>query len=592
MDMKKIFMGIVVTMVLVATGTNCSAQDDGRALLKQVVKENLEAVDAIAMYPTETRKIIFEATEYPEVIAKLNAMQKNSQDAFEKLISSFNRDEQEKIWNLTRYDGLISDLAANPNLSDDEINKILVNYPEEIHKTALEERVNNYQLLVQIDEMNKNYNSDFELLMSGYPPEAIDAFREMIKMPEVLDLLFDHMRYTVVVGDYYKRNPERVLHKTDSLNLVLTQKKAQEAGDWKQSMNDNPQIEHEYSEAAQEYAQDNGYQPEDYNAPLTQDVTNYNTYPYNWWFGYPSWYPYDYWNPYPYWYDWGFYFGPGGRIVFFGLPSAYFMDWFFYYPDHFFKYAELSSHYYDYYDRHRESRTYNNISRSVNDWRTRNKDIVTADWDKDKSNRIQRFKEYGKMETERKTYNLKNPKKQIDQAEYVQKQKRKYPLLSADVVKSRSIQTNSEPKSVREITPEPVKKPAVIVPDQYKANMIKQEQNNQQNKGNVQNNNINRQLPVVVPKPQPNNDVSRQKTDNVTVQPKNPIPIKQPENLNQIRDARQYHQNTWNQIQPQSQPVRQPQQKINNPPPRQQENRQVQQPSRQNNPTPSNGKRK
>jgi len=592
MDMKKIFMGIVVTMVLVATGTNCSAQDDGRALLKQVVKENLEAVDAIAMYPTETRKIIFEATEYPEVIAKLNAMQKNSQDAFEKLISSFNRDEQEKIWNLTRYDGLISDLAANPNLSDDEINKILVNYPEEIHKTALEERVNNYQLLVQIDEMNKNYNSDFELLMSGYPPEAIDAFREMIKMPEVLDLLFDHMQYTVVVGDYYKRNPERVLHKTDSLNLVLTQKKAQEASDWKQSMNDNPQIEQEYSEAAQEYAQDNGYQPEDYNAPLTQDVTNYNTYPYNWWFGYPSWYPYDYWNPYPYWYDWGFYFGPGGRIVFFGLPSAYFMDWFFYYPDHFFKYAELSSHYYDYYDRHRESRTYNNISRSVNDWRTRNKDIVTADWDKDKSNRIQRFKEYGKMETERKTYNLKNPKKQIDQAEYVQKQQRKYPLLSADVVKSRSIQTNSEPKSVREITPEPVKKPAVIVPDQYKANMIKQEQNNQQNKGNVQNNNINRQLPVVVPKPQPNNDVSRQKTDNVTVQPKNPIPIKQPENLNQIRDARQYHQNTWNQIQPQSQPVRQPQQKINNPPPRQQENRQVQQPSRQNNPTPSNGKRK
>jgi len=275
--MKKIFNGLVLTMVLVFTGITCLAQDDGRTLYKQVAKLNQDAVDAIAMYPTETRKIIFEATEYPEVIAKLSAMQTNSQAAFEKLISNFSKEEQEKIWNLTRYDGLISDLAANPQMSQDEIDTILVNYPEEIHNTALEEIKNHYDLIIQIDKMNKNYGSDFELLMSGYPPEAITAFREIIKMPEVLDILFDHMQYTVVVGNYYKNNPERVLHKTDSLNLVLTQKNTQETNDWKQSLKDNPEVQKEYTEAAQEYAQDNGYQPADYNAPLTQDVTNYNT---------------------------------------------------------------------------------------------------------------------------------------------------------------------------------------------------------------------------------------------------------------------------------------------------------------------------
>jgi hypothetical protein len=108
--MKKIYYKTVLMLLIVATGLNSLAQDNSRSILKQVIKENQEAVDAIAMYPTETRKIIFEATEYPEVIAKLNAMQKNSQDAFEKLISSFSKEEQEKIWNLTRYDGLISDL--------------------------------------------------------------------------------------------------------------------------------------------------------------------------------------------------------------------------------------------------------------------------------------------------------------------------------------------------------------------------------------------------------------------------------------------------------------------------------------------------
>src|SRR5674476_1475371 len=180
---------------------------------------------------------------------------------------------------------------------------------------------------------------------------------------------------------------------------------AKEADDWKQSLNNNPQAQEEYINAAQEYAQDNGYQPDDYNAPLTQDVTNYNTNPYNWWFGYPSWYPYDYWNPYPYWYDWGFYYNPGRNVVFFGLPSEYFMEWYFYYPEHFSKYPELTSHYYDYYDMHRESMNNNSISHSVNDWRNRNKDIVTDNCARNNSSGTQRFKSYGPMETNRQKYN-------------------------------------------------------------------------------------------------------------------------------------------------------------------------------------------
>jgi hypothetical protein len=453
-------------------------------------------------------------------------------------------------------------------------------------------------MIVQIDKMNKSYGSDFELLMSGYPPEAVTAFREIIKMPEVLDILFDHMQYTVVVGNYYKNNPARVLHKTDSLNLVLTQKNTQETNDWKQSLKDNPEVQKEYTEAAQEYAQDNGYQPADYNAPLTQDVTNYNTVPYNWWFGYPSWYPYDYWIPYPYWYDWGFYYGPGGQIVFIGLPSAYFMDWYFYYPKYCSKYPELSNHYYNYYNKHRESMNYNSISHSVNDWRSRNKNIVTADWDKDNLNRTQRFKEYGKMEMDRQKYNTRNPKKQIEQTDYLQKKQRKYPLLSSDVVSTRSSQKESKSKPVQTALPEPAKKPPVKVPDNYKttvnerSNSKQTEQNIQPQSGKVQNNNVDRQQPSGYVNPQPNNTISKQRNDNINVQQKNPTPVQRTENSNQIRDAQQYHQNTWNQIQPQTQPVRQPPQQYNATPPRPQENHQVQQPVNQNNQTPSNTKRK
>lgn len=577
--MKKISSGILIMFLIIATEIKCVAQDDGRSLLNQVIKKNQEAVDAIAMYPRETRKIIFEATEYPEVIAKLNAMQKNSQDAFENLIASFSKEEQEKMWNLTRYDGLISDLVTNHNKSEFEINNILVNYPEEIHQTALEELKDNYNILVKIDVMNKNYNSDFELLLSGYQPEVKSAFRDMIKMPEVLDLLFDNMQYTVVVGDYYKKNPERVLHKTDSLNLVLAQKNTQDANDWKQSMNDNPQAQEEFTQAAQEYAQDNGYNADDYNAPLIQDVTNYYSTPYNWWFGYPSWYPYDYWNPYPYWYDWGFYYGPGRHAVFFGLPSAYFMDWYFYHPEHSYKYAELSNHYYNYFNKHRESMNFNSISHSVNDWRNRNKDIVTDDWDKDNSGRTQRFKEYGQMESDRRKYNTNNPQKQIEQTDYLMKKQNKYPLIFADVSKKQVIKDDSKIKPVQQNIPEPpVKKPTVTIPGRYKVPVNEQvnkqsSQNLPQQNNNAQNN-INRPRQSVFTNSIPNIN-SQQKTNNISVQSKISTPIKQTENFNQLKNAQQYHQNTWKQIQPQSQPVRQPQQQKNTPPPTQQKNRRV-----------------
>lgn len=598
-DMKTYFLSLVVTFVIITAGIKSTAQDDGRKLLKQVARENLDAVYAISMYPRETRTIIFTATEYPEIIAKLSSMQKNSQEAFEQLVSSLSKDDQEKIWNLTRYDGLIEDLSAKDQMSADEINDVLYNYPVEIRQTAVEVRNDHDDLLVQIARMNATFNSDFDLLLAGYPAGVDSVFHEMIKMPEVLDLLFDHMQYTVVVGDYFKKNPERVLHKTDSINLVLTQKKEQESADWKQSLSEDPQVQEEFSAAAKDYAQENGYQPDDYNAPLTQDATNYPTNPYSWWYGYPSWYPYDYWVPYPYWYDWGFYFGPGGRVIFFGLPSAYFMEWFFYYPEHCYKYAELSSHYYNYYNRHRESMNHNTICHTVNGWRIRNKAVVTADWDKDKTGRVQRFREYGKMETERTKYNTKNPKEPVDQTVFVQKEQKKFPILARDVEQNQLIEKDKA-HAVQEKAPEPVRTPPVKVPENYKipvneqGNTRKSDQHVEPRNTVIQKDPAPVQQQNTAPVPQPGNNVPKQRMENVNVQQRNSNPPKQTENTNQIRNAREYHQNTWNQIQPQSQPKpqpsAQPQQQQKTPPAKQQEHRQVQQPVKQN--TPEGNKKK
>jgi len=588
--MKKAGYGMILLGLAAISGLNCIAQVNTKSANRQVMLESQQAVDAIAMYPRETRKVIFEASEYPEIITKLDEMQKKSQGTFAALISTFSKEEQEKIWNLTRYDFLISDLAANPKKTKEEINTLLLNYPQEIHKTAIEEQKKNYKLLGQIDKMNKTYESDFELLLNSYPPSAINAFQKLIKMPEVLGILNDNMKYTVIVGNYYKKNPERILHKTDSLNLVLTQKNTQEAYDWKQSMNEDPQAKKEYVQAAQEYAQENGYQADVYNTPMTEFDTNYNSNPYNCWFGYPTWYPDNSWNPNPYWYDWGFYLGSDRQPVFIGLPSSYFMDWYFYSPEHISKFAELSNHYYNYYDQHSESMNYNSVSLSVNNWRNNNRDVVTNDWDFDKTNRVERFRQYGNMEASRRKYNLSNPKQPIGRSEFINKTPNRYYFLNDDVSKAAINQRNSG-TTARGIIAEPAKRPTVIIPER--------------NGRTVQQNQVVNQQPV--------NIGTRQK----------PATINQPSrssSSDQMRNAVQYNQNTWRQPQQPQQPQRsQPQPQINrNPTPtrqpeirqaeqqptrqpeihqaeqqptRQPEIRQAEQPARQNNPSPSNNRR-
>jgi hypothetical protein len=477
------------------------AQENDQVLLTQVSHDDQAAVDAIAMYPPEIRKDIFEVSKFPELIVRLNSMQSQTKVQFGSLLASFSKEEQEKIWNLTRYPSLISELANGRKKTAAEIKTILLNYPEEIHQTALDEGIENYNLLLQISVKDSANQKSFDLLLKDYNPVTVNAFHDIVKMPEILNTLYDNMQLTVVIGDLYKKNPEWVLTETDSINQLLTFQSKNETSDWEQSLTNDRQVQQQFTQSSEDYAKDNGYQEADYSTPVTADVTDYSTYPYNWWFGYPTWDPYAYWDPYPLWYDWGFYYGEGRKPYFFGLPSSYFMDWFFYYPENWSHYPELANCYYNYYNKHSNSHFSNPISRSVNVWKSRNSDVVNADWDKDNAGRTRRFKEFGQIEVSRTKYNEKHATHPIALNEYVQKYQKKFPEIKATLT--------------------PGEKPLPETPALSKRPVVKVATGRSQTKTEA---------------------ISRVHTSN-----------------NQFRSAKQYHQSTWQNIRPQrssSPPVR------------------------------------
>ncbi len=423
-------------------------------------KQDSAAINALVLYPDSIRMLIFEACEYPAVIVNIAQLQKNSSSDFQDLVSSYSKDEQEDIWNLSRYPGLISKLAEGGEKSPDQINTILNDYPQDIHEVALKYATHDYDLLKKIDDLQTQTNAQFEQLIAAYPTDVQTSFRQLIQLPEALSLLNDDLSLTVRVGDHYKRDPQGVMRRTDSLGLIEAKQNAQDVQQWKQTIETDTAAQNDLKSAGNEYAEGNGYTQSQVDAPIddTNAVSDYSCYPYSYWFGYPTWYPYDYWYPYPYWYDWGFYYGPGGGLIVFGLPSFYFTNWFFYYPDHYHHYPRLGSAYIGhYYGGHRT--VFSSNALVVHNWVHNNRAYLPADFRTNPSNRVEAIREAGQMNSELMGPMRTKTVSDAARVDYLQKNNARYPVLNPNP----QVPKVEEGRRVPNIMQEPQKQPAVPV---------------------------------------------------------------------------------------------------------------------------------
>jgi hypothetical protein len=518
-QMKKTFLFSIFFAIAIICLANYGFAQQQTQTTKHITREDSAAFNALVMYPDSIRLNIFEVCEYPAVIVNIASLQKNSSSGFSDAISSYSKDEQESFWNLSRYPGLISDLAQGGKKSKEDIDKILVNYPDEIHETALKYGMNYYDALKKIDDLQTQTNTQFDQILSEYPPTTQQAIKVLTQYPEIVSLLNDHLSLSVRIGDHFRRDSVGVIHRMDSLNLAEVRQNAEDAAAWKQNVQQDPQEANDLKSAATEYASSNGYTTEEINTtPSPEYMASYTCQPYSYWFGYPSWYPYSYWYPYPYWYDCGFYYDPYGNMVFIGYPSYYFTNWYFYNPEHMHHYPYLCNSYVNYYyghgAGHRGMADANTVI--VHHWVKDNKPYLPKDFTTNSTNRVEVIKQVGQLNDEvRKEQNGKAVTPAI-RDQYLQKNASKFPALNA-TPQPKTIVDNKQ-QNVPEVIQQPAKQPAVNIPK------------------SVQKSNVS-------PK-----QYSAPKTSN----------------FNTMNNAQQYHRQQWEQTQPstqqQSQPVQHQQQ--------------------------------
>lgn len=490
---------------------------------KHLMREDSAAANALVMYPDSIRLHIFEACEYPAAIVSIASLQKNSSNDFANLISGYSKNEQEGFWNLSRYPGLISRLAQGGKTSEDQINAILIEYPADIHETALKYGTEYYDQLQKMNEIQSQTDAQFEQIIADYLPVTQEALRDIIQFPEIISLLNDHLSLTVRVGDHFRRNPQGVMHRADSLNLAETRQNAENSEAWKQSIEQNPDVAKDLQNAANDYATENGYTKEEVNtSPNPDDVSNYICNPYSYWFGYPTWYPYSYWYPYPFWFDCGFYHDRSGKIVIIGPPSYYFTNWYFYHPEHWYHYPNLSNAYINHYYGSRRSAGASTII--VHNWVRDNRNYLPKDFINNNSKRTEVIRQVGQLNMDAQKQKGGKPVSPAVRDQYFKNNRSKYPSLNAE--QKTRMQREDQQHNIPDAIQPPAEQPPVRI-----AKLVQQPATNPRQ--------TSAPPPVRVAKP-----VQQPVT--------NPRQTSAPpaHNFNNINKAQEYHRNVWEQTQP------------------------------------------
>lgn len=474
--MSATIKNIFFSILLLASFTT-GGQDKPTYDFKSLVGDNREELEALALYPDDIREAILDACLHPELLVKIGAIQANTRDSFHELIQYQSQQVQQNYWELMRYPGLVEKIVDGGQKTRGEIRKILEDYPSDIHEIALNYGVSRLQTLEKMATINREANAALELLLQDYQPATRDKVRLLLKFPEVLHVMVDHIDLAIIVGEYYNQDPDYVRTKADSLRLAVSQKHLKDAEAWKKGLEEDPKALAEFEAASKEFKDENGYdeiydpmypnpapkeeKEKQEEASRTDVHIYYDYYPYPFWFGYPAWFPHVYWYRYPYWYHWGYYYGPQSSILIFGLPSYYYFHWYFEYPIHYYRYPYLSDYIIRYY-RGRSgvgtSRS-SSLNSSIDEYRRTSRSSVLDGIINEDNNELRREKirEFGYFEESYRQRTEGHSSEPVSREQYLNENSSRYPYLSGKTktVKSRSsnqVQSRTE-SNIRVIQP-------------------------------------------------------------------------------------------------------------------------------------------
>lgn len=339
-------------IILILCIHNLKAQNNTKEELRDLLYKDTTTIPFLFSYPDSIRSSILVVSTYPQGMVQIEELQKKSSAAFKKSIAHYNRTKQKQLWELTRYSDLTALLVNNQNQTDESLKEILKNYPDEIKKSAIYFTKHDITTIIAIDSIRKEFDEKYKESIKHFPEDVKKSFSTILQKPELLSALNQEIKTTITLGNLYKNDPAAVKQFSDSINKLISEQTSKEYEDWKTGINKNPEVQKELKQIAGKYQEENSFSDDVYDNNKAEISVYYIPYPY--WAGYPYWYERPYWYPYPWWYQIGFYWSPGGPIIFNGMPTYYFGWWYWHHPHHYF-YPHTNQYFHQHYQIYRRS---------------------------------------------------------------------------------------------------------------------------------------------------------------------------------------------------------------------------------------------
>jgi hypothetical protein len=373
--MKRLFVLFIIFPV------SFCAQSDA-ANLQHLLENDSSSARLLLSYPDSIRNFVYTAAQYPQVVAKLGALQSSSSLAFQKLASKYSEERQKQLWDLSRYPELPSLIIANKGKRRKELLQVFSNYETHTKKAAVYFARHHSDDIEQMMNIQKNFNSGYREAVKNYPYSVKASFDQLLRYPELASVFSRDTTATRTLGSLYSQNPSLVKNVMDSASKQFAKEYSREFEDWKNGISSNPKVANDMKGLSRNYKKDSDYYEDDdvYATGAQEKVNptaaNYNSYnnyyvnPYPYWAGYPSWYYTPYWYPYPSWWLAGYYWYPNRSFYFYGMPAYHFGYWYYNHPNnYYYRYPHAGNYFYQHYQTYPRSNS--GMNRAVQQWNGR-----------------------------------------------------------------------------------------------------------------------------------------------------------------------------------------------------------------------------
>lgn len=201
--MKTLSCMALTTILLAHPGVGVAAERGGR-------DEQRAVRQTLAQYPEEVREAACAVAVHPELLVRLARIQHQSSADFADLLDPYKRQDQEALWDLARFPGLMEALAYIDSRDDEQLNLVLDQYPAEVGPVARKWVRRDARVLAEIAALNQRAETNSTVLLSNYPAQAQDQARLLLQYPELVELLEKDLDQVVLLGDAYRQDPGQV----------------------------------------------------------------------------------------------------------------------------------------------------------------------------------------------------------------------------------------------------------------------------------------------------------------------------------------------------------------------------------------------